>query len=415
MRYNLGLVDKYPIEAAGTGIENTPMYRVFFKRPVDPVRLEEAARKAIVAFPLFGTQVEFDREYYLRTNNRPLVIEKYTEENRPKVFGKSTNGYPWRIIYDNCTMCFEWLHGVTDGVGAYNFLRQVLLCYFGAEPKTNSLNYLVAPGLEPFVDKKEKGDGYSMDPGGFPVRAFPIRYKDYRTDVHLLRGDTAEIVDLARKCKSSVAPVLVVLFSQALRMHLPQKLKNRNVSCNIVFDLRRSLNYQTMHNCVDLKRVTYVDEYDKMSFADVACRYKEILDNARRTPNMIRSLTNRIALFKCYHLFPSRKWIKFCVRIIGRVFKNTDCNIGLTYPGKIDLPPEVMSQLDNLDFRLWHDFGQCVLAAVDFNGRFNLNVAENFAEKGVVEDFIKLSAKLGLHWEDLGTTVFQQSHFEEDS
>jgi len=157
MRYNLGYVDKYPIEATGSNIENSPMYRVTFKRPIDPVRLEAAARSALTAFPLFATQVEFDREYYLRSNDRPLVILKATEETRPKVFGKNTNGYPWRIVYDGCELCFEWLHGVTDGMGALCFLKQVLLCYFGFNPEVRSLNFLVAPGLEPFIDPKEKG------------------------------------------------------------------------------------------------------------------------------------------------------------------------------------------------------------------------------------------------------------------
>ncbi|MCQ2413317.1 MAG: hypothetical protein MJ082_00780 [Clostridia bacterium] len=413
MRYNLGYVDKYPIEAAGTPIENAPMYRATFKRPVDPIRLEAAARNALTAFPLFATRVEFDREYYLRTNEEPLVILNVTEKERPKTFGKNTNGYPWRLIYDGRTVCFEWLHGVSDGMGALSFFKQILLCYFGFEPQTRSMNFLVAPGLEPFIDRKEKGEDFSVDPGGFRTRAFPTKYKDYRTDCHCLYTDTAEVLRLARTAHSSVTPILVILFSQAIRMHLPKKLKNRNVACNFVFDLRRILRYETMHNCVDLKRITYTDEYDKMSFSAVASRYKEILDHARLTPNIVRSLTERIRLFRSYHIFPNRKWIKFCVNIVGTAFKNTDCNIGITYPGKVDFPPEVSDNLENFDFLLWHDFGQCVLAAVDFNGRFNLNIAENFVEKGVVEDFIALSRNLGIHWKEVENSVFEQSHFEE--
>ena len=63
MRYNLGLMDQYPIEAAGSTIENNPMYRVFFKQPIDPIRLEEAFLKAIKSYPLFCTKVAFDQEY----------------------------------------------------------------------------------------------------------------------------------------------------------------------------------------------------------------------------------------------------------------------------------------------------------------------------------------------------------------
>lgn len=195
-------------------------------------------------------------------------------------------------------------------------------------------------------------------------------------------------------------------------MHLPEKMKNRNVSCNIVLDIRRSLKYETMHNCVDLKRVTYVDEYDNMSFTAVAQRYKAILDNARKKPNMIRSVTERISLFKAYHIFTSRKWLHLAATIIGGIFKNIDCNIGLTYPGKVEFPPEVMENIECFDFKLWHDFGHCVLSPVDFNGKFILHICENFVEKGVVEDFIELSRKLGIHWTETECSVFEQTHFD---
>lgn len=121
MRYNLGYLDKYSIEAVGTSIENIPMYRAVLKNVVDPIRLEEAARNAIEAFPLFGTKVEFDKEYYLRTNDKPIVIGHYKEDERPNTIGKNTNDYPWRIIYYDRTICFEWLHVLSDGIGALSF------------------------------------------------------------------------------------------------------------------------------------------------------------------------------------------------------------------------------------------------------------------------------------------------------
>jgi len=413
MRYNLGYIDKYPLEAVGSSVENIPMFRAVFTRPIDPVRLEEAARNAIISYPLFGTKVEFDREYYLRTNELPLVILNCKEDERPDTLGKNTNYYPWRLCYDDCTLIFEWLHGITDGMGALSFFKQVLLCYFGYKPEQRSLNFMVAPGLEPFIDRKEKGINFSTDPAGFSFRKFPPLYNDYRTDMHHLVCDTSELLSLSKNTNSSVSLIIPIIFSRALRLHLPKEMKNRNVACNIALDLRRTLRYETQHNCVDLKRITYIDEYDNMSFTDVAKRYKEKLDNARLVPNIVRSLTERVALFSSYHLFPSRLWLKFCSKIIGKIFKNTDCNIGITYAGKVELPPEVAENIESLDLKVWHDFGQCCLSALDYNDCFHLHVAENFKEKGVVEDFMRMSSDLGIHWKVIDRSVFKQTHFVE--
>jgi len=407
-------MDQYPIEAAGSKIENNPMYRVVFKQPIDPINLEEAIRKAIIKFPLFGTKVKFDKEYYLQTNNKPIIIKNVNEENRPKTFGKNTNGYPWQICYENNKLTLEWLHGITDGCGALEFLEEVLKCYFHVE-KTIKNKYLVGPGLEPFFDSKEKGLNHKTDPTGFPFSRFPyIKNRGYKTDCHELVCETKDILELATITNSSVAPIITILFSKALRNKLPANLKNKRVACNVVLDLRRPLNYETMHNCVEYKRMTYIDEYEDMSFTSIAQEYKHLLDNARLLPNVVKIITDRVKLFKAYHLFPSKRYLKSCAKLVATFAKNTDCNFVMTYPGKIKLPKRVADKIENIDFKVWHDFGECILACVDYKGQFNLNISENFVDKGVVDEFIKLSNEVGIHWQIKHVGEFEQAHFVEE-
>jgi len=406
-------MDKYPIEAAGSRIENNPMYRVVFKQPIDPIKLEDAIIKALNYYPLFKTKVLFDKEYYLETNNKPLIIREVEENERPTYFGKNTNDYPWAICFYQNKLTFEWLHGVSDGVGAQGFLKQILLEYFEVSSIKNK--YLVGPGLEPFFDKKEKGLNFHSDPEGFSFKDFKkIKNRGYETDFHCLVADTKEILDLAKVCESSVSPIITILFSQALRLHLPQNIKNRMVACNIVLDLRRSLNYETMHNCVEYKRITYKDEYDNLSFRSIAKEYKAILDNARLQPNVVRIITDRVKEFELCHIFKNKFITKSLFKIVGFLLKDKDCNFVVTYPGKIKLPRKVINKIENIDFKVWHDFGECIIACVDYNGKFNLNISENYMDKGVVEDFINLSKKVGINWtikEDYPT--FIQSHFQE--
>lgn len=413
MRYNLGYMDKYPIEATGTVIENNPMYKVTLKTPVNPILLESSLLKAIKDYPLFGTKVMYDKEYYLETNTNPLIITKAKEEDRPLTFGKNTNGYTWQVCYFDNILTFEWLHGTTDGVGAMNFILRVLMYYFDCPTEIANKSYLVAPGLEPFFDTKEKGIDFKNDPEGFSFKKFKKKYTGYTTDCHLLKADTKELLALSNTAESSVAPIIAILFSKAIRMHLPSNMKNRKVACNIVLDLRRSLGYDTMHNCVEYKRITYDDHFDSMSFREVAKEYKRKLDDARLTPNIIKIVTDRIKLFKSYHITRNKHLLKGIVKLIGLVLKDRDCNFVITYPGKIDLPKAFIDQVEDLELKLWHDFGECIIACMDYNGTFNLNISENFYEKGIVEDFIKLSENYGIHWKEVSCTPFTQAHFVE--
>lgn len=413
MRYNLGYMDKYPIEAAGSRIENNPMYRFVFKEPIEPIILEEAFYKAMEMFPLFKTRVKFDKEYFLETNDKQIKLIKAKEEERPLVFGFNTNDYPWQCCYYENKMTFEWLHGVSDGVGAFDFLRQVLIFYFDIDKEIPNKTYLVGPGLEPFFDKTEKGINYKVDPSGFSFKDFPAIKRGYKTDCHRLIADTKDVISVARICDSSVASIITILFSKAIRMHLPENIKNKNVACNLVLDLRRPLNYKTMHNCVEYKRITYQDKHEQMSFREIAKEYKKILDNARLVPNIVKTITDRVASLRLYHFIKNKRFMKFAAKIVGIVLKDRDCNFVVTYPGKINLPKDVIERIEDIDFKVWHDFGECIIACVDYNGNFNVNISENFVEKGIVEDFIKISENIGIHFKELETEVYEQAHFEE--
>lgn len=413
MRYTLGYMDKYPLEVVGSVMENTPMIKIAFKEPINHEKLSEAVKKALTIWPLFGTKVGFDKEYYLETNTEPLVILETEELDRPTTFGVNTHGYPWRMTHTKNTLSLEWAHCVTDGVGALDFLNYVLAYYFDIDIEVKDFNTLLGLGLEPFNNPKEKGQAYHVDPAGFSFKKFPLKYKDYRTDCYTLEANSYELISLAKESHSSVACILAVLFSSSLRGHLPKEMKNKRVACNMVINLRKSLNYQTIHNCVDYKRLTYLDNYEHQDLKSVAQTYKSLLDNARIKENVIRSISERIKLFKCYHLFPSRKWLKFISRIIGKIFKNKDCNFVLTYLGKVNFSPEISDKIENVEFKVWHDSGQCALACAEYNGHFVLNICENFVEEGIVQSFINLSREYGIHWTVKNKAVFTQSHFEE--
>lgn len=415
MRYDLGLMDMYPIEASGTTIENDPMFKITLKSKIDPVVLEDAVYRAIRFHPLFGTQVRFDDVYYLQTNNRPVKLVHAKDSSRPLDFCKNTNGYPWQLCWYDRTITFEWCHGVTDGRGALDFLKTMLSIYCGMKFPVVPRKIMLGPGLEPFVDSKEKGIGYKMEPAGFSKRTLPVYKRGYKTDCHVLSADTKEIIDLSHKTGSSPSVVLSVLLSQAIRKHLPANASNRNVACNVVMDLRKCFVYETMHNCAEYKRITYQDKHDSMSFKEICADYKAILDHARIRENVVRMVTERIASFRALHYVHSKGIRHAAMHVIARLLKDSDCNCVLTYLGKTDFPEEVNAQIEDFQFRVWHDFGECILAAVDFNGTFKINICENYIEKGIVEDFIELCAEQGIYWNYLESTEYEQGHFVEES
>ena len=415
MKYELGILDSYLIEAAGTPTENEPMLKVAMKENIDHVRLEDAVYRAIKFHPLFGTQVGFDRTYFLETNNRPLKLIHAKESERPLQFGRSTNGYPWQLCWSGKELTFEWSHGVTDANGALDFLRTILSMYCGIEFPNVPRKVDLGLGFEPFIDRKQKGKDIMKQPAGFRPGAIPHYKRGYKTDCYTISGSTAQLLSVSKACGSSPAAVLTLLLAKAIRMQLPENLSNKNVATNLALDLRKPFLYETMHNCVEFMRVTYQDKHEEMGFAAAARDLKAIMDNARVYENSVKTVTDRVKELSLINLLPGKKARREAVRLVGQFYKELTCNCELTYLGQCKFPKEVLEQVEDLHFRVWHDFGECIISAIDFAGTFNIDFSVNYLDQHVVEDFLALCHENGLDFALTGKQIYIQAGFVEET
>ena len=407
MKYEMGIMDLYPIAANKTQIENNPFLQVKLKEKVDSERLYEAVKKSLCDHPLFACTLRYKKGYYLETNEREFLLIPAAEENRPLAFGDATNGFLWQMCYDEYTISFEWCHAVSDGKGAYAFFSSVLCYYFGVKR-------LVEPVLEPLLEsiynKEEKGIPEKKQDPGFAANSLPFIKRGYRTDCHILKVPMSQVLTAAKKNDSSPAAVLPPLVSMAIRKHINPKAKNRNVRCNIVVDCRGPMGLQTMHNFIVSKYITYIDRYDTMDFALVSTIYRAILDLAVQPENIVKITTETLDMLRPIVYVKPPFLQKAMAKVVAAASKHADCNFTFTYLGRIDLPDEVMSRLADFNFRSWPDFGECNVAAVDFGGTLIMNICENYQDKGIVPDLIDICKNVGINFEKTDEIAFEQAN-----
>ena len=149
-------------------------------------------------------------------------------------------------------------------------------------------------GLESLYNKAENGIPQKKQAPGFSANSLPFLKRGYRTDCHILKAPMSEVLDAAKKSNSSPAAVLTPLISMALRKHISPKAKNKNVSCSVVIDCRAPMVFQTMHNCIISKNITYIDRYDTMDFSLVSTIYRSLLDLAVQPENIVKTATEFI-------------------------------------------------------------------------------------------------------------------------
>ena len=407
MKYKLGVMDLYPIAANKTQIENNPFLQAKLKEPVDADRLYAAVKQSLCDYPLFACTLKYNKGYYLETNCKEFQLINAAEENRPLAFGDATNGFLWQMCYDQYTVSFEWCHAISDGRGGFAFFSSVLCHYFGVDKPVEPAFEL---GLESFYNKEEKGIPQKKQEKGFAVNALPFIKRGYKTDCHILKVPMKEVLTAAKKNDSSPAAVLPPLISMALRKHMNPKAKNKNVSCNVVIDCRSPMRFQTMHNCIISKIITYIDRYDTMEFALVSTIYRAILDLAVQPENIVKAATETVDMISPLVSIKPRFLQKALGKVISGAMKHSDSNFTFTYLGRMDLPDEVMSGLDDFYFRSWTDFGECNVAAVDFGGTLILNICENYEDKQIIPDFIDICKNVGINFETADELTYEQAN-----
>ena len=395
-RYQLGVMDLFPIAINKTCMENSPFFKVQFVEKVDVERLYHAVKCALKDHPLFACTIAYDKQYCLEEHDGEFRFFNVNEENRPLEYGDATNGFLWQICYDDYHVIFEWYHAISDGRGGYEFFASILSHYFDVE-RPVELNLDL--GLESLYDKKEKGIPQKKQAKGFKAKHMPYMKRGYKTDCHILKVPMKEVLSVSKQNDSSPAGVLPPLFSMAMRKNLSERIKNRNVCCSVIIDCRKPMKLKTMHNCVLSKKVTYIDKYDEMDFSSVSTIYRALIDLAVQPENVVREATNMVDTINLLVAIKPKFLQKPFANILTKSMKHTDCNFVFTYLGKMDLGEEVMRGICDFSFRSWTDFGECNLAAVDFGGTLVLTICENFYNKGIVKDFIDICNENGIHFD----------------
>ena len=311
------------------------------------------------------------------------------------------------MCYDDYHVTFEWCHAISDGRGGYEFFASVLSHYFNVE-RPVELNFGL--GLESLYDKKEKGIPQKKQPKGFKAKHMPYMKRGYRTDCHILKVPMKEVLSVSKNNDSSPAAVLPPLFAMAMRKNLSERIKNRDVCCNIIIDCRTPTKFKTMHNCVVSKKITYVDKYDELDFQLVSTIYRALIDLAVQPENIVREATKMVNTLRPLVSLKPKFLRKAVIDIVTKSMKHTDSNFVLTYLGRMDLGEEVMRGISDFTFRSWTDFGECNLAAVDFGGTLVLNICEDFYNKGLVKDFIDICNEKGIHFEIAKEYEYEQAN-----
>jgi NRPS condensation-like uncharacterized protein len=335
------------------------------KEPVNYSVLKEAVIKTAKRFPYFSVSFGTGIFWHFLEFNEELPRIQVEEEIPCTAFAlKRRNECLYRIIVKGKRISVEFLHILTDGAGALEYLKSLLYTYLTVYgKKIGGPGEIIVPDTP--VSHEEFEDGYKKYFKKLPqpaplVNAWNLPFKlNKRPRMRVLHVEIniEELLKISRKNKVSVTEYFVSVYYYSLqkiyfsRKEITKKDKRKVLRVEIPVNMRKILPSRTMRNFslfvapeIDIRLGTY-------SFEEILKSVHHQLQISKDSKQLSRFLSSNVGY---------ERW--FIVRILPLFIKKLA--ISATYKnmvykhltgvvtnlGRVTLPEKMEEFIDFLEF-----------------------------------------------------------------
>lgn len=373
--------------------ELTAVFRItaYLKKPVKFTAIKEAVGITSKRFPYFSVSLGSGLFwYYLEYNN--LLPRIQTEEKIPcTAFAANRKNEPlYRILVKENRISVEFIHILTDGGGALEYLKSLLYTYFrltGNNIPTN--DGIITP--ESPISQDEIEDGYKRffrkktPPPGKLTKAWHLPFKlNEKPRLKVIRSeiDLCKLLEIARSKNVTITEYLVSVYLFSLqKIYLEEKEKAKKYKRGVLrievpVNLRKIFPSKTMRNFslfvlpeIDLR----LGEY---SFEEILKIVNFQLQSGADVKQISRFLSQNVGHEKSIFIRVLPLFIKsMAISAVYRRLGSNQCSGIMTNLGRIKLPEEMEDLIDSIELVPTppNTHVRISTAMVSFRNKLNLN------------------------------------------
>jgi NRPS condensation-like uncharacterized protein len=344
--------------------ELTSVFRitVFLKKPIKFSAIKEAVEISSLRFPYFSVSLGSGLFwYYLEYNHQiPRIL---TEEKIPcTAFAAKRKNEPlYRILVKENRISVEFIHILTDGGGAFEYLKSLLYTYFRLNGNNiPSDEEIILP--ESPISEEEIEDGYKrffrrkIPPPGKLTKAWHLPFLlDGKPRLKIIRSQIAldKLLEVARSYGVSVTEYMVSVYLFTLQMiyleeiEKVKKQKRGVLRIEVPVNLRKKFPSKTMRNFslfvlpeIDLRLGVY-------SFDEILKIVKYQLQTGADVKQITRFLSQNVGHEKSPFVRLLPLFIKsMAIYAVYKRLGSNQCSGILTNLGMVKLPEEMENLID---------------------------------------------------------------------
>ena len=344
--------------------ELTSVFRitVFLKKPIKFSAIKEAVEISSRRFPYFSVSLGSGLFWhYLEYNHQiPRIL---TEEKIPcTAFAAKRKNEPlYRILVKENRISVEFIHILTDGGGAFEYLKSLLYTYFRLNGNNiPSDEEIILP--ESPISEEEIEDGYKrffrrkIPPPGKLTKAWHLPFLlDGKPRLKIIRSQIAldKLLEVARSYGVSVTEYMVSVYLFTLQMiyleeiEKVKKQKRGVLRIEVPVNLRKKFPSKTMRNFslfvlpeIDLRLGVY-------SFDEILNIVKYQLQTGADVKQITRFLSQNVGHEKSPFVRLLPLFIKsMAISAVYKRLGSNQCSGILTNLGRVKLPEEMENLID---------------------------------------------------------------------
>lgn len=393
--YDLDNVAK--IFPSTSSIKDTRVFRFAcsLKEDVKKDILQKALDKTMKSYPMFSSILKRGMFwYYLETSNIVPIVK---EENDPvcdTIYRYSNKNLLFNITYFKKRINLEIYHALSDGTGALQFLKTVVLNYLKIKHKLD--NDIKLDDISSLTEKEDDSFKKYYKRGKRKKivverdRAYKIKnFKYSENRIKVIEGifSTIDLLNLSHKYNTSLTVFLTSVLLKSIEETMRTRDKNKPVSITIPVDLRRHFKSSTVRNFFVTMNIKYKFTNENSGLETIIAEVdRQFKDNL--TKDSLFEKFNHYAAIE--HKFLIRIIPLFLKDIIMKMyFKNEmkSSTTTLSNIGVVNMPEEVKKYINMFTF--FYGTKEIHLCMCSYDDKTNVSFTSRYIDSEIEKNFFR--------------------------
>ena len=380
------------------------MFRLsaYLKEKIIPNLLQTAVNSTIIRFPSFTAKIEknfFD--YYLIRNKPYIQIKEDKNATLRPLEILNYKSQCFRILYWNNRISIEIFHAITDGTGALEFLKVLVVEYlklkgYNCTIDENVMNINVLPNNEEFENAFKKvpfNDGKYKLNNKKSIQLNGKMLKKYSSYNIIFNMDTDILKSVSERYNSTITEYLLSLIFIACK-----KASNKSkgdISIQVPINLRKYYKTKTLKNFSMFCeiRISINEINDILSIINKIHLQLKEKTSRQSMEKMITHIRNFSNIVKYIPLFIKKPLARIGYILYGeRVFTNTLSNIGT-----VKFPPIISEKIENLEGIIYPmNFNRAGCLVITCNNTTTFSINKRTTDIAFEKEMMELLEKDGI-------------------